>query len=119
MAGNIVHLIGFPGVGKLTIAKEIVRQRSDFVLVDNHLINNPVFSVVNAGRSRALQPTRYCNYYPKTAGGAQMTIVWGRRGVSANFMSLTGLVGSTPVLLVIIAPPPVPPRAVHAVRGEN
>jgi len=86
MAGNIVHLIGFPGVGKLTIAKEIVRQRSDFVLVDNHLINNPVFSVVNAGRSRALQPTRYCNYYPKTAGGAQMTIVWGRRGVSANFI---------------------------------
>lgn len=48
MAGNIVHLIGFPGVGKLTIAKEIVRQHADFVLVDNHLINNPVFSVVKA-----------------------------------------------------------------------
>jgi adenylate kinase family enzyme len=31
MAGNIVHLIGFPGVGKLTIAKEIVSQCSDFV----------------------------------------------------------------------------------------
>jgi hypothetical protein len=48
MAGNIVNLIGFPGVGKLTIAKEIVTQCSDFVLVDNHLINNPVFSVVKA-----------------------------------------------------------------------
>jgi hypothetical protein len=48
MAGNIVHLIGYPGVGKLTIAKEIVRQRPDFVLVDNHLINNPVFSVSRA-----------------------------------------------------------------------
>ena len=48
MAGDIVHLIGFPGVGKLTIAKEIIRQRPDFVLVDNHLINNPVFSVVKA-----------------------------------------------------------------------
>jgi broad-specificity NMP kinase len=48
MAGNIVHLIGFPGVGKLTIAKEVIRQRPDFVLVDNHLINNPVFSVVKA-----------------------------------------------------------------------
>jgi hypothetical protein len=48
MAGNIVHLIGFPGIGKLTIAKAIIRQRLDFVLVDNHLINNPVFSVVKA-----------------------------------------------------------------------
>jgi hypothetical protein len=46
MAGDIVHLIGFPGVGKLTIAKEIVKLRPDFVLVDNHLINNPVFSVL-------------------------------------------------------------------------
>ncbi len=48
MTGNIIHLIGFPGVGKLTIAKEIVRQRPDFVLVDNHLINNPVFSIIKA-----------------------------------------------------------------------
>jgi adenylate kinase family enzyme len=48
MAGNIVHLIGSPGVGKLTIARKIIRQRPDFVLADNHLINNPVFSVVKA-----------------------------------------------------------------------
>jgi hypothetical protein len=48
MAGDIVHLIGFPGIGKMTIAKEIVRQQPNFVLVDNHLINNPVFSVVKA-----------------------------------------------------------------------
>ena len=53
MPGNIVHLIGFPGVGKLTIAREIVRQRPDMVVVDNHLINNPVFSVVHAdGKTR-------------------------------------------------------------------
>lgn len=43
----IIHLIGFAGVGKLTIAKEIVAQ-SNFKLVDNHLINNPIFSVVEA-----------------------------------------------------------------------
>ena len=48
MPADIVHLIGFPGIGKLTIAKEIVRQRPEFVLVDNHLINNPIFSVVKA-----------------------------------------------------------------------
>jgi hypothetical protein len=53
MPGNIIHLIAFPGVGKLTIAREIVRQRPDIVLVDNHLINNPVFSVMNAdGKAR-------------------------------------------------------------------
>jgi shikimate kinase len=37
MTSDVVHLIGFPGVGKLTIAKEIAKQRPDFILVDNHL----------------------------------------------------------------------------------
>ncbi len=41
----IIHLIGFPGVGKLTIAREIAAQ-SNFRLIDNHTINNPVFSAV-------------------------------------------------------------------------
>ncbi len=43
----IVYLIGFPGTGKYTIAQELVR-RADFRLIDNHLINNPVFSLVHA-----------------------------------------------------------------------
>lgn len=47
MAGNIIHLIGFPGVGKLTVAKEIVRQ-GGYTLIDNHKINNPVFSIIGA-----------------------------------------------------------------------
>jgi Fe-S-cluster formation regulator IscX/YfhJ len=47
MAGNIIHLIGFPGVGKLTIAKEIARL-GHYVLIDNHKINNPVFSLIGA-----------------------------------------------------------------------
>lgn len=41
----IIYLIGFSGVGKLTIAKEIV-SNSNFKLVDNHLINNPILSVI-------------------------------------------------------------------------
>lgn len=48
MAGDIIHLIGFPGIGKLTIAKEMIRNGTDCVLVDNHLINNPIFSVIRA-----------------------------------------------------------------------
>lgn len=46
----VVHLIGHPGVGKYTIAGELVRQadRPDarLVLVDNHLTANVVLSVV-------------------------------------------------------------------------
>ncbi len=42
---TIIYLIGMPGVGKYTIAKEIFKQ-ADFLLVDNHLINSPIFSLV-------------------------------------------------------------------------
>jgi len=42
---TILYLIGFSGVGKYTIAQEIVK-KTGAKLVDNHLINNPLFSVV-------------------------------------------------------------------------
>lgn len=42
----IVYLLGFPGVGKYTIAKDII-SKSNARLVDNHLINNPVFGVID------------------------------------------------------------------------
>ena len=45
MKNTMIYLIGFPGIGKLSIAKEICRQ-ADVKLVDNHLINNPVFSII-------------------------------------------------------------------------
>ena len=45
MKNTIIHLIGFPGTGKYTIAKEIIRLKN-FCLVDNHLINNPIFNVI-------------------------------------------------------------------------
>src|SRR5687768_4686183 len=42
---TIIHLIGPPGTGKYTIAKEMARL-ADIRLVDNHLVNNPIFTVV-------------------------------------------------------------------------
>jgi hypothetical protein len=46
----IVHLIGFPGVGKFTIAGQIARlaqERGDrFVVMDNHLTSNVIFAVM-------------------------------------------------------------------------
>jgi shikimate kinase len=42
---TIFYLIGFPATGKYTIAKELTK--IDKVrLVDNHLINNPIFSLL-------------------------------------------------------------------------
>lgn len=44
---SIIYLIGFAGTGKLTIAKEIIA-KSNIKLVSNHLINNPVLSLIHA-----------------------------------------------------------------------
>lgn len=40
-----LYLIGHAGVGKYTIAKEL--SKSNFKVVDNHLINNPIFSLLD------------------------------------------------------------------------
>jgi len=46
----VVHLVGYPGVGKYTIANEITRLAEArglrFVVVDNHLTSNVIFSVL-------------------------------------------------------------------------
>ncbi len=44
---TIVLLIGFAGTGKYTIGRELC-ERTGARLIDNHLINNPIFKVVNA-----------------------------------------------------------------------
>ena len=46
MENTIVYLIGFPGTGKYTIAKELCAMQPNIRLVDNHLINNPLFSLI-------------------------------------------------------------------------
>jgi hypothetical protein len=53
MLNTIVYFIGYAGTGKYTIARELARL-TGAVLVDNHLINNPVFSVVGASGNRPL-----------------------------------------------------------------
>lgn len=53
MKNAIIYIIGFPGVGKYTIANEIIRQQHNFRLVDNHLINDPIFRLIKIdGKSR-------------------------------------------------------------------
>jgi hypothetical protein len=49
MKTSIIHLIGHQGVGKLTIARAIC-ERTGAILVDNHTIANPIFSVVSHDR---------------------------------------------------------------------
>ncbi len=44
---TIIYLMGYPGTGKYTIGKEICRQDPRFRLVDNHLVNNPIFSIIH------------------------------------------------------------------------
>lgn len=38
-----IVLMGYPGVGKYTIAKELVKGKDKFRLIDNHLVNDPLF----------------------------------------------------------------------------
>lgn len=47
MKDVVIYLIGFPATGKYSIAKEICSRNKHIRLVDNHLINNPVFSMLN------------------------------------------------------------------------
>ncbi|HXZ68995.1 MAG TPA: hypothetical protein VEH07_10430 [Alphaproteobacteria bacterium] len=47
LENTFIYLIGFPGVGKLTIAK-VLSDLTGAKLVDNHLINNPIFNVIGA-----------------------------------------------------------------------
>lgn len=63
MKNTIVYLIGYAGTGKYTIAREIAAL-TGAVMVDNHLINNPVFSVVGVDGLKPLP----AGIWPKIAG---------------------------------------------------
>jgi hypothetical protein len=45
MNSVILYLLGRPGVGKYTIAQELAK--SGFIVCDNHLINNPIFTLLH------------------------------------------------------------------------
>lgn len=46
MKSITLYLIGKPGVGKYTIARYIAEEHN-FIVCDNHLINNPIFSLLS------------------------------------------------------------------------
>src|SRR5712671_5240313 len=46
LESTMVLLIGFAGTGKYTIGRELC-ERTGAKLIDNHLINNPIFRVVD------------------------------------------------------------------------
>lgn len=48
MTTIVIYLIGRPGTGKLTIAHELAKQ-GHYLILDNHLINNPIFSLIPPG----------------------------------------------------------------------
>lgn len=50
----IIYLIAHPGTGKYTIAKNLADKKSEFRLVDNHLINNPLFSLIDMNNQRPI-----------------------------------------------------------------
>jgi len=58
---TIIYLLGYPGTGKYSIGKEICRQYPEFHLVDNHLINNPLFSIIKADGITPLPKTIWKN----------------------------------------------------------
>jgi hypothetical protein len=53
LKNTIIVLIGFAGTGKYTIGREVC-ERTGAKLIDNHLINNPIFKVVDADGVTAL-----------------------------------------------------------------
>ena len=49
---SIVYLLGYPGVGKYTVGHELAR-RTGAALIDNQVINHPIFALLNwDGRSQ-------------------------------------------------------------------
>ncbi len=69
--GWIICLVGFPGVGKLTIARELAR-RVEATIVDNHWINDPVLRLLP--KSEAAVPEAVWPQVAKVRGAVLETI---------------------------------------------
>ena len=55
MQNVMIYLIGYPGVGKYTIARAIAAM-TDARVLDNHLVNNPIFAVLARGAEAPIAP---------------------------------------------------------------
>lgn len=55
MENTFIYLLGFPGVGKYTIAQEIAEQ-ADAVVVDSQLVNMPIFQLFKPDGKTPLPP---------------------------------------------------------------
>lgn len=53
ISSTIFYLLGHPGSGKFTIAKELA-SRTSAVVFDNHLVNTPIFRLVEADGMKPL-----------------------------------------------------------------
>jgi len=53
LPNTFIYLLGMPGTGKYTVS-QIIAAKAGFRIVDNHLINNPVFTVVRVDGKTAL-----------------------------------------------------------------
>jgi len=53
---HLFYLVGPPAVGKLTVARELER-RTGAIVVDNHLINDPVFVPMGVHRGEGIGAT--------------------------------------------------------------
>lgn len=47
----VLLLNGYPGVGKLTVAEELARHTNGLHVIDNHMLNNPIFALVRENNS--------------------------------------------------------------------
>lgn len=56
LQNTIIYLLGFPGVGKYTIAK-CIAQQTGARLIDNHSLTNPIYNVIDLDHSKGLPPT--------------------------------------------------------------
>lgn len=47
MENTYILIIGFPGVGKYTVAQELEKKIPNCKVIDNHYINNPLFNLIS------------------------------------------------------------------------
>ncbi len=91
---TIIYLIGVPAVGKYTTAKAIARL-SGAIVVDNQLINNPVFSVVGYDGTDAVPLPARVWTHTDTIRGAVLAAIRECGPPGASYV-LTNVLEATP-----------------------